>query len=72
LDLTEVSETSAKHNLTPGKYQKEHIKYSKHGESLRSRNDIIRLKIHLPYLTVDFLIAYLVTDQNKRLKLAPP
>jgi hypothetical protein len=25
MDLTEDSETSAKHNLTPGKYPKEHI-----------------------------------------------
>jgi hypothetical protein len=25
MDLTEGSETSAKHNLTPGKYPKEHI-----------------------------------------------
>jgi hypothetical protein len=24
--------------LTPGKYPKEYIKYSKHGESLKSRN----------------------------------
>jgi hypothetical protein len=32
------SETSANHNLTPGKYPKEHIQYSKHGESLKSRN----------------------------------
>jgi hypothetical protein len=30
MDLTEGSETSAKHNLTPGKYPKEHIQYSKH------------------------------------------
>jgi hypothetical protein len=28
MDLTEGSETSAKHNLTPGKYPKEHIQYS--------------------------------------------
>jgi hypothetical protein len=25
------------HNLTPGKYPKEHIQYSKHGKSLKSR-----------------------------------
>jgi hypothetical protein len=29
MDLTEGFETSAKHNLTPGKYPKEHIQYSK-------------------------------------------
>jgi hypothetical protein len=36
MELTEGSETSANHNLTPGKYPKEHIQYSKHGESLKS------------------------------------
>jgi hypothetical protein len=35
--LTESSETSEKHNLTPGKYPKENIQYSNHGESLKSR-----------------------------------
>jgi hypothetical protein len=37
IDLTEGSETSAKYNLTPGKYPKEHIQYSEHGESFKSR-----------------------------------
>jgi hypothetical protein len=37
MELTEGSETSANHNLTPGKYPKEHIQYSKQGESLKSR-----------------------------------
>jgi hypothetical protein len=37
MDLTEGSETSANHNLTPGKYTKEHIQTSKHGESLKSK-----------------------------------
>ena len=27
----------ANYNLTPGKYPKEHIQYSNHGESLKSR-----------------------------------
>jgi len=31
------SKTSAKYNLTPVKYPKEHIQYSNHGESLKSR-----------------------------------
>jgi len=31
------SETSANYNLTPGKYPKEHIQYSNHGEILKSR-----------------------------------
>ena len=37
MELIEGSETSANHNQTPGKYRKEYIKYSKHGESLKSR-----------------------------------
>src|SRR5215468_2922200 len=37
MELTEGSETSANHDMTPGKYPKEHIQYSKHGESLKSR-----------------------------------
>jgi hypothetical protein len=37
MDLTEVSETSAKLNLTPGKYPKENIQVSEHGENLKSR-----------------------------------
>jgi hypothetical protein len=37
MELTEGSETSANHSLTQGKYPKEHIQYSKHGESLKSR-----------------------------------
>jgi hypothetical protein len=37
MDLTEGSETSAKHNLTPGKYPKVHTQDSEHGENLKSR-----------------------------------
>jgi hypothetical protein len=37
MELTEGSETSANYNLTPGKYPKEQIHYSKHCESLKSR-----------------------------------
>jgi hypothetical protein len=37
MDLTEGSETSAKHNLTPGKYPKEHIQDSEYGKNLKSR-----------------------------------
>jgi hypothetical protein len=37
MDLTEGSETSAKLNLTPGKYPKEHIQDSEYGENLKSR-----------------------------------
>ena len=37
MELIQGSETSANYNLTPGKYPKEHIQYSNHGESLKSR-----------------------------------
>jgi hypothetical protein len=37
MDLTEGSETSAKLNLTPGKYPNENIQVSEHGENLKSR-----------------------------------
>jgi hypothetical protein len=37
MDLTEGSETLAKLNLTPGKYPKENIQDSEHGENLKSR-----------------------------------
>jgi len=37
MELTQGSETSANYNLTPGKYPKEHIQYSNHGKSLKSR-----------------------------------
>jgi hypothetical protein len=35
MDLTEGSETSGKLNLTPGKYPKENLQVSKHGENLK-------------------------------------
>jgi hypothetical protein len=37
MELTQGSETSANHNMTPGKYPEENIQYSNHGESLKSR-----------------------------------
>jgi hypothetical protein len=37
MDLTEGTETSAKLNMTPGKYPKENIQDSEHGENLKSR-----------------------------------
>jgi len=37
MELIQGSDTSANYNLTPGKYPKEHIQYSNHGESLKSR-----------------------------------
>jgi hypothetical protein len=41
MDLTEGSETSAKLNLTPGKYTKENIQVEEHGENLKSRKTIL-------------------------------
>jgi hypothetical protein len=37
MELTQGSEKSANYNLMPGKYPKEHLQYSNHGESLKSR-----------------------------------
>ena len=37
MELTQGSETSVNYILTPGKYPKEYIQYSNHGESLKSR-----------------------------------
>ena len=47
MELTQGSETSANYNLTPGKYPKEYIQYSNHGESLKSSTFI---KINMVYL----------------------
>jgi len=41
MELIQGSETSANHNLTPGKYPKENVQYSNHGESLKSRIKIL-------------------------------
>jgi len=38
MEQIECSKTSAYNNQTPGKYPKEYIQDSKHGESLKSRN----------------------------------
>jgi hypothetical protein len=46
MDLTEGSETSAKHNLTPGKYPKENIQDSEHGENLKSRKILFQQGIN--------------------------
>ena len=41
MELIEGSETSANHNQTPGKYPKEYLQDSKHGESLKSSNILV-------------------------------
>jgi hypothetical protein len=60
MELTEGSATSANHNLTPGKYPKENIQYSKHGESLKSRRIFwFSSLLHFPNYSV--FISELVT-----------
>jgi hypothetical protein len=49
MDLTEGSETSAQLILTPGKYPKENIQDSEHGENLKSRKKILFLPISEAY-----------------------
>jgi hypothetical protein len=49
MELTQGSETSANYNLTPGKYPKEYMQYSNHGESLKSRNlDVYKILLEKP------------------------
>ena len=50
MELTERSEKSANYNRTPGKYPKDYIHDSKHGESLKSRYyfDSLRMVPRLP------------------------
>jgi hypothetical protein len=53
MDLTEGSETSAKLNQTPGKYPKENIQVSEHGENLKSRMEaVIRKAFHRASINV--------------------
>jgi hypothetical protein len=49
MDLTEGSETSENHNLTPGNTQKNIQEYSKQGESLKSR---ISLSLIITYWNI--------------------
>jgi hypothetical protein len=49
MDLIEGSETSAKLNLTPGKYPKENIQDSEQGENLKSRLRSHEMHIHFVY-----------------------
>jgi hypothetical protein len=54
MELTVGSETSANHNLTPGKYPKEYIQHSKHGESLKSRMLVFNNKFNIQFMTLQF------------------
>jgi hypothetical protein len=47
MDLTEGSEMSAELNLTPGKYPKEHIQDSEHGENLKSRTILFNVPVKM-------------------------
>jgi hypothetical protein len=59
MELTQGSETSANYNSTPGKYPKEHIQYSNHGESLKST-------IHFQNIcTFHTTFQYPVSNSNK-------
>jgi hypothetical protein len=40
MELIQGSETSENYILTPGIYPKEHIHYSNHGESLKSKMEL--------------------------------
>ena len=59
MELTQGSETSANYNLTPGKYPKEYIQYSNHGESLKSRIWLSRLSHYFIFLWFHFLSLYI-------------
>jgi hypothetical protein len=50
MDQTEGSETSAKLNQTPGKYPKQNIQVSEHGENLKSRMCHLVYRIGLTHL----------------------
>jgi hypothetical protein len=54
MDLTEGSETSSKLNQTPGKYPKENIQVSEHGENLKSRNYTLHTDFIIPYVSEVF------------------
>jgi hypothetical protein len=47
MELTHGSETSAHYILTPGKYPKEHLQYSNHGEILKSTIECVGLSLCL-------------------------
>ena len=57
MELIEGSETSANRNRTPGKYPKEYIQDSKHGESLKSR---IHLSLLLQLNHVEYCVSFVL------------
>ena len=58
MELIEGSETSANHNQTPGKYPKEYIEDSKHGESLKPRK-----RFGIPFSSRNKIISVEVTPR---------
>jgi hypothetical protein len=65
MDLTEGSETSAKHNLTPGKHPKEHIQDSKYDVA----NVSCALREKKNYLFIILAVQILKLEPNKILCL---
>jgi hypothetical protein len=65
MELTEGSETSANHNLTPGKYPKERIEYSKYGESIKYCPQILLL-VGIVYEMELSCQSYLIRDTSQQ------
>jgi len=57
MELIHGSETSAYYRLTPGKYPKEYIQYSNHGESLKSTKKSV-------FFPLDFFTENLFTSRG--------
>jgi len=56
MELIERSETSAYNNQTPGKYPKEYIQDSKHGESLKSSVSVLKAHTASFFKAIHFII----------------
>jgi hypothetical protein len=67
MDLTEGSETSEKLNLTPGKYPKENIQDSKHGEYFKSRKLGINIFFILIQLDVQYFFSFCSQTNTKHI-----
>ena len=59
MEPTEGSETSVFENWTPGRYPKEANLHSRHGESLRTKNIIMKFSVFKRYGTVCIGMLYL-------------
>jgi hypothetical protein len=63
MELIEGSETSAISNQKPKKHPKENILHVKHGESLKSRNEIIVCHSEISIIELDLIFTQ-VTSFN--------